>query len=136
MHLIAHLQKKRQTSNPAKTYSIAKDWDELSFSFTLNIINPVDREDARRFCGRGLLLHLAAPVYNLCRWVCLGNVTKMLNVALALSLRYLSWGRQVEETTLNGSIMTSRTLQEEKKFWVRRFTLCLFQKSLSTSAPA
>lgn len=118
-----------------KKVSIDNDWNESRFSFTLNIINLVDRVDARRFCGRGLSLHLATPAYNLCRWVCLGNVTKMLNAALPLSLRYLSWGRQVEETTLNGSIMTSRTLQEEKKFWVRRFKLCLFQKSLSTSAP-
>lgn len=29
------------------------------------------------------------------------------------------WGRQVEGETLNGSTPTSRTLQEEKKFWVR-----------------
>ncbi len=35
------------------------------------------------------------------------------------SQRGQPWGRQVEDTTLNGSTMTSRTPQEEKKFWVR-----------------
>lgn len=37
-----------------------------------------------------------------------------------------SWGRQVEETTLNGSTMISRTPREEKKSWVRKNDMKLF----------
>lgn len=45
------------------------------------------------------------------------------NTTPSHSQRDLSWGRQVEETTLNGSTRTSRTHPEEKKFWVRNLKI-------------
>lgn len=45
------------------------------------------------------------------------------NATPCRSQRGLSWGRQVEETTLNGSTRTSRTHPEEKKFWVRNLKI-------------
>lgn len=61
-----------------------------------------------------------APDENLCEWVCPNTVGDTQSTALAHSKTGSSWGRRQGETTLNGSTMTSHTLPEEKKSWVRK----------------
>lgn len=69
-------------------------------------------------------LHLL-PV---CKWVCPRNGEVLMTAVtprthLPRSQSAQSWGKQVEEATLNGSTPTSHTLPEEKKFWVRNDTI-------------
>lgn len=73
--------------------------------------------------GWSLRLHLAASALNL-QPVEVGVPRYCVDDTRTTALPHLqtglSWGRQVEETTLNGCTMTSLTLPEEKKFWVRK----------------
>lgn len=66
--------------------------------------------------GRDLSSHLAIT----CVSGCVSILLVTHSAAPAHSKTGLSWGRRRGGTTLNGSTMTSHTLPEEKKSWVRK----------------